>query len=1194
MWNESSILRWSLLTSLFLTLASSPITLNAQVQPRQAQILATNLVILVIENDVQVLRGGTQVWETARTNQILVPGDRIRVGPRSRAAARLSNQTTVRLDARSDVQINPPNAPAPAFAPRQTNSPPRFRFNLISGFLHFLHRDTPTDLEIDSRTASAAVRGTDFAIQALDDGTTIVTVIDGDVELSNALGSRNVTNHQQGIVEPGKAPVLRPAIEAVNNIIQWTLYYPGILDPDELLLNDQERALLAGSLIAYRSGDLLDAIAKYPDGRTPQSDGQKIYLAALLLSVGQVNDAQALLSTTAADTGTAADAVGQRTARLANALRQLVATVKLLPAESLQGPQLATELLAESYYRQSGAKLEEALKLAREAAAKSPQFGFAWARVSELEFSFGRINNSSEALAKALQLSPRNAQAIALNGFLYAAKNKIRGARQEFQRAIETDGALANAWLGRGLCRIRQGDAEGGREDLLIAAALEPQRAVLRSYLGKAYAEAYDRKRAEHELELAKDFDPHDPTAWLYSALLKQQHSQINDAIRDLVHAQDLSTNRVVYRSEFLLDQDRAVRSANLAHIYRDAGMSDWSVREAGSALSTDYANYSAHLFLANSYDELRDPNRINLRYETPAESEYLIANLLAPVGAGTLSQSISQGEYSKLFEHNRLGVVSSTEYLSRGAWYENGAQFGIFGNTSYALEAVYRNDPGQRPNNDFYERELRLHLKQQLTPQDTIYLRAVNYESAGGDRFQYYENTSFNAGLRTRESQDPALVLGYHHEWNPDSHLLLVGARFDDTYAVTEPAASVFLKEHYLGDLIGVGVYYPDLATHTKLELYSAELQQIWETARNTAIIGARYQTGDFDTGVVSWESAGMGGDLPRPPNVSPHFDRSSIYAYDSFHILDSFTLVGGLSYEHIRFPQNFRSVPGSEEEDVVERLLPKGGFVWKLSNSSTVRAAYTRSLAGASLDQSIRIEPTEVAGFNQAFRGVAPESVVGANAGARLETYDLSFEQRAGPATYFGAGGELLYSHIPRVDGAFSQSLDSFPPSTPIPSGLNEVLDYRERSLLLTVDQLLGKEWALGGRYRLTEARLDQHFPEVSYVIMPSDIFRGDQHHELTLHQLDLHVLFNHETGFFTQFNALWNSQNNSGPDLPGDQFWQFNFFAGYRFAERRAQLTLGFLNLTDRDYHLDPLVLHSELPRGRTFMTRLDLSF
>ena len=75
------------------------------------------------------------------------------------------------------------------------------------------------------------------------------------------------------------------------------------------------------------------------------------------------------------------------------------------------------------------------------------------------------------------------------------------------------DPALGNAWLGRGLCRIRLGDAAGGREDLLMAAALEPQRAGLRSYLSKAYANAGDNARAKKELQLAKHLDPNDPTA---------------------------------------------------------------------------------------------------------------------------------------------------------------------------------------------------------------------------------------------------------------------------------------------------------------------------------------------------------------------------------------------------------------------------------------------------------------------------------------------------------------------------------------------------------------------------------------------------------------------------------------------------------------------------------------------------------
>src|SRR6185503_11004996 len=101
--------------------------------------------------------------------------------------------------------------------------------------------------------------------------------------------------------------------------------------------------------------------------------------------------------------------------------------------------------------------------------------------------------------------------------------------------------------------------------------------------------------------------------------------------------------NRSIFRSRLLLDQDQAVRGANLASMYRDAGMFDRSVQEASRAVNLDYANSSAHLFLANSYDALRDPKLINLRYETPWLSEQLVANLLAPAAAGAFPRNIAE-----------------------------------------------------------------------------------------------------------------------------------------------------------------------------------------------------------------------------------------------------------------------------------------------------------------------------------------------------------------------------------------------------------------------------------------------------------------------------------------------------------------------------------------------------------------------
>ena len=54
------------------------------------------------------------------------------------------------------------------------------------------------------------------------------------------------------------------------------------------------------------------------------------------------------------------------------------------------------------------------------------------------------------------------------------------------------------------------------------------------------------------------------------------------------------------------------------------------------------------------------------------------------------------------------------------------------------------------------------------------------------------------------------------------------------------------------------------------------------------------------------------------------------------------------------------------------------------------------------------------------------------------------------------------------------------------------------------------------------------------------------------------------------------------------------QLNLYAGYRFRRNYGDLTLGFLNITDDDYKLNPLNYYNELPRQRTLLVRLRVNF
>jgi hypothetical protein len=634
------------------------------------------------------------------------------------------------------------------------------------------------------------------------------------------------------------------------------------------------------------------------------------------------------------------------------------------------------------------------------------------------------------------------------------------------------------------------------------------------------------------------------------------------------------------------------VRSANLASIYRDAGMGDVSVREAAKAVNSDYANSAAHLFLANSYDLLRDPKLFNLRYEAPARSEYLIGSLLAPVGSSTLSRNMSQQDYVRLFEQDGFGISSSTEYLSRGAWLQTGSQYGRFGRMSYALDAYYLTDNGQRVNNDQEQLQLSGQFKYQLTPEDEVFLFLEYFHQESGDAAQLYNPASANRGLRVTESQEPNIFIGYHREWTPGSHTLFLAGRIQDTLDLKNPDAQPLLERFDTNNVITRVIREPffGLGYDRDFEVYSAELQHIWQTHPNTVIVGGLYQNGSADT----FAQLAQSGTPMSTQQLDLNMERLSFYGYDQWRIIEPLAVTAGLSYDRLRFPRNVLNPPLSDDEITRDQISPKAGLIFTPWERTTLRANYAQSLGGLFNENSFRIEPTQIAGLNQTFRSVIPESAAGLLPGAHITAYSASLDQSFETGTFLGIAGELLQSDGVRTVGAFTNSLpfvvaDHF-------SGTRQKLDFEEKSLLVTANQLIGKEWFVGARYRISEANLKSNYPDVPDTALwqAQDPKKADV--SGVLQQLTLSAGYNHRCGFFAQFQSHWTAQDNDGysPALKGDEFWQHDFIAGYRFAKRRGEVHFGVLNLTDQDYRLNPLNLYAELPRERTFVVAGKFNF
>jgi len=236
-------------------------------------------------------------------------------------------------------------------------------------------------------------------------------------------------------------------------------------------------------------------------------------------------------------------------------------------------------------------------------------------------------------------------------------------------------------------------------------------------------------------------------------------------------------------------------------------------------------------------------------------------------------------------------------------------------------------------------------------------------------------------------------------------------------------------------------------------------------------------------------------------------------------------------------------------------------------------------------------------VTGFNQAYRSVIPESVAGASAAPTFDGRAVSVEQKLGPSTFIGVSGEIISSKVERVVGVVENAVSLGGPTFPFSaSGTRENLDFRERSLIVTLNQLLGDAWSLGAHYRLSHAELGDRFPDIPSSATLNGGFQTEQQLEATMHQLNLFAIYNNPCGFFASASAIWTTQHNNGytPARPAPDFWQFNVETGYRFAQRRAELRVGLLNLTDQGYRLNPLNLAQELPRERTLAVSFQFNF
>jgi tetratricopeptide (TPR) repeat protein len=1088
--------------------------------------------LVSLQGTVEIQRPGAAWLPVRRLDTVMCAGDKLRAGDLSRALLFLQPETFVRVDQNTSISLSVAGEEIEVefFAAELAAE---LRSSESRGAGYFITR-FPKKFKVKTPHMNAAVEGTEFMVQLSDDATKL-TVLEGQVSLGSAATSDRQLVAAGQSLQSGRAGVgTITTVIKPEDAVQWVLRYPPLAD--------------AGTAVSPESCSTLPEESRV---------GCFTQRADSLLRLGHPDDALRDIVAALALEPNNGDV---------NALRAIVQIAKNDKAGAMESSRRAVNAeagnfrawLALSYAQQASFALEGALDSARKAQALSPDSSLVQARAAELLLSLGHARESELAARAAIADNPSESHAHSVLGFVQLAQVRIPEALAAFEAAIEHDSFASLPRLGKGLALIRDGQLVTGREQLEIAVALDPGDSLLRSYVGKAYYEENTGPRDElagTQFGIASGLDPRDPTPHLYEAIRLQTANRPVEALREIRQSVALNDNRAVYRSEFKLDEDLAVRGASQGRIYSDLGFEELALLDGWSSVMEDPGDFSGHRLLADTYSS-------QPRHEVARVNELFISQLLQPqnltpvppqLGEANLfildsagPSEISFNEFGPLFNGDGQALHASAVAGSNETWGDDVAFAAVQGRWSMNLGQYHFETEGFRANNDL-EQDIYSAFVQYRQSERTGLLTEVRASRREqGDLRLLFDPENFDPSARSTEDAWSARF-GLHHQFSPRSELMAVAtyqsADLESGQEIASIPAAIEIK--------------------LDVETIAGEIQHVLNSDRWRLVSGLRQslrEETEFQILTIP---------VPFPPfeivDVTPgdfSYDNTSAYAYGYFDLSDSVNLIIGASGDWW------------EGRDIeIDQVNPKFGLTWQSNGGTTLRLAAIRALQPlfySRQDIPPRLEPTQVSGFNQQFSGPEGES---------FWRYGLGLDHQF--AGGFFAGAEVSARDV------------EFPVIFVGPPDLTYMLKVEEQAARAYAFWTPTNSVALGATYQ--------------YDRKSNDLFAASEDglNSLRTNRVPLTAAYFHPAGFAANMTVTYVDQEANfqvilpGPVVEsverGERFWVLDAGVRYRLPRRKGIIALEGDNLLDEEFNfqdVDPE--NPEIVPDRFYALKFTIAF
>ncbi|MEQ1951310.1 FecR domain-containing protein [Mesorhizobium yinganensis] len=545
-------------------------------------------------------------WRGVDIHQDLLAGDELRTNALGSLAVLFSDNTQVRLGRNTTLVVKEINPGADSL------------FSLESGSIWARAERGGEGLVIETPAAAAAIRGTDWTMTVVGDRTSL-TVLEGKVELSNALGSVTVVPGEAASARIGQAPT-KTVIVAPDDREQM-LFYLSLRDSFLILPASplssremrEERAKIAEIPEAARTGEqwlTLAEVALSYDGRAAAkkaadqarafrlAPAQRARLdlvdAMIAASEKRYADAIPLFSRAAPKLSGSRRAMAEYGGYFSRALVN-PNRIEQPPSGEASGPAGAIAAAWTAGFLQD---IPAAIEIVRRAEQRYPNDPTLPAVRAQLAILVDDRPQTEEAIQRALALDPDDPTALEARArYRVVVQSDLEGALADATRASELMPGSTSAWNLLGLVLSARDANREAEAAFLKGVELDPQDPLARANLALLYLDQGRVAEAKAEIDTAMAEDPSFDIGLVARGRYYIETNEMDKAVQDLLAA---STANPTYAQVLLL----------LAAAYYEKGdkePAEQALENANRLDPNDPVTASAEVAIAaNEYDSDR------------------------------------------------------------------------------------------------------------------------------------------------------------------------------------------------------------------------------------------------------------------------------------------------------------------------------------------------------------------------------------------------------------------------------------------------------------------------------------------------------------------------------------------------------------------------------------------------------------